>query len=226
MSAEGSPALEALVALIDRDGTTALGEKAAGPGAGSVAPHVLQTMLDGALADGSVTAGAGRDTLERIAALHRRQLEGKPVAEIDWREVRRAALDAADTTSGPDQLLARIAEAGAWPLAGSRSLLVDVFQARLAQEQARRDAILGWGAAEADEAYACLDAISQRLEAETGEVDRTRIPELFAQEKPELEARFREQLAASNTAFFDLAGVALATMERLFAATGKEDQAS
>lgn len=222
MSADGSAALEALVALIDRDGTTSLAGKAAGPGAREVAYQVLQGMLDGALADEPVVPGSGRDTLERIALLHRRLHRGEAVSEMVWREARREALDAADKASGPDQLLARVAEAAAWPLAGSRSLLVDVFQARLGQEQARRHHILGWSAADMEEAYARLDAISRELEANTGTLDRMEIPRIFAREHPAFEARFREQLDAANTAFFDLAGVAVGTMQKLFDA-GDDD---
>lgn len=201
-AAQNSPAIAALLTIVDRSGGTMMEEVSAPDGAEAAVLAWLLARCDPA-------SGEAGELLNRIARMHAIAAEGQPASAEAWRVVRKRTLEVSDEAQGEQQALARVAEAAAWPLQGSRSLLAEVFTAVAPLLQMRRVAELGWTAADQARAFVCLDAIREELAAQGEPVDRSRIPALFAAREPSLEQRFVAQLDASNAAYTSFAGATL-----------------
>ena len=205
MSTAESPALTALVAVISRGGTsdTRL----------NLAPHKAAPLLDWLLGLCAPADGPAGEILARIAALHARLARGETVPFAEWQPLRKETLRIVDNSSGDQQSLGKVAEAAAWPLEGSTSLLADVFGAVATLLQARKTAALGWSEDDQQKTFAHLGEIHAELAATGEPVDRTRIPAIFSVREPELERRFAAQLDAANAVYAALVETTLKRLE-------------
>lgn len=156
--------------------------------------------------------------LAEIVRLHSKEALGEQLAGGEWRAARRAAVALGDAAEPLAQARGQLAEAAAWSISGTTSILVDCFRALAEFNRLTAQQDLGWSEVDNARALACLERIHAELAAAPGEegVDRrAEIPGLFAAAEPELESRFSAQLDASNVAYRTLSETLLDALRSL-----------
>ncbi|MDF0546033.1 hypothetical protein PX699_27110 [Sphingobium sp. H39-3-25] len=159
--------------------------------------------------EGGPAPGQAAVVLDELTTLHRREAAGETVEPAQWRAVRQKAVDLSEMPDVSTQRAGGIAEAAAWSVTQSKSILSDLLNALTNNAWKAGSESTGWTPADETNAHKVLSGFHAE-----GLV-REQIPGRFAEVDPELSGRFVAQLDAANTAALAMPAKVLNTLQRL-----------
>lgn len=156
------------------------------------------------------------DHYGRVVALHRRP----DATAAEWRRLRTAIEDAAGRSEGDGRTALNACAIASWPLATSRSVLVELMAAW--RTGARPPADPDWDESDTAHAHERLEMLWNETAPQRDAGQPVDLPALFRQRDPDLAARFEANLARVNAAHLDRVGQGQALVLRHLATAGSE----